>query len=147
MIKHTASRSGTAGKPILEVITRAGIHNCLIIVTRYFGGTLLGTGGLVRAYTAAAKDALATSELIMLVPGVRYMITTDYTDEGKIRRSLPEYDGVIEDVGYSADVAMKVHIKSEYSKAFMDRITEITGGRAVVKEDGTLPVEIPYIIE
>ena len=139
--------SGTAGKPILEVITRAGIHNCLIIVTRYFGGTLLGTGGLVRAYTAAAKDALATSELIMLVPGVRYMITTDYTDEGKIRRSLPEYDGVIEDVGYSADVAMKVHIKSEYSKAFMDRITEITGGRAVVKEDGTLPVEIPYIIE
>ena len=139
--------SGTAGKPILEVITRAGIHNCLIIVTRYFGGTLLGTGGLVRAYTAAAKDALATSELIMLVPGVRYMIITDYTDEGKIRRSLPEYDGVIEDVGYSADVAMKVHIKSEYSKAFMDRITEITGGRAVVKEDGTLPVEIPYIIE
>lgn len=107
----------------------------------------MGTGGLVRAYTAAAKDALATSELIMLVPGVRYMITTDYTDEGKIRRSLPEYDGVIEDVGYSADVAMKVHIKSEYSKAFMDRITEITGGRAVVKEDGTLPVEIPYIIE
>ena len=139
--------SGTAGKPILEVITRAGIHNCLIIVTRYFGGTLLGTGGLVRAYTAAAKDALATSELIMLVPGVRYMITTDYTDEGKIRRSLPEYDGVIEDVGYSADVVMKVHIKSEYSKAFMDRITEITGGRAVVKEDGILPVEIPYIIE
>lgn len=139
--------SGTAGKPILEVITRAGIHNCLIIVTRYFGGTLLGTGGLVRAYTAAAKDALATSELIMLVPGVRYIITTDYTDEGKIRRSLPEYDGVIEDVGYSADFAMKVHIKSEYSKAFMDRITEITGGRAVVKEDGTLPVEIPYIIE
>ena len=136
--------SGTAGKPILEVITRAGIHNCLVVVTRYFGGTLLGTGGLVRAYTAAAKDALESSQLVMLVPGTGYIITAAYTDEGRIRRAIPEFDGVIEGVSYAADVTFRVHIKSEYNASFVTRITEITGGRTVPVEDGALPVEIPY---
>ena len=77
--------SGTAGKPILEVIMRSGLHNCLIIVTRYFGGTLLGTGGLVRAYTQSAKEAVSNSILAKRVPGEKYIVTTDYNGIGKIQ--------------------------------------------------------------
>ena len=71
--------SGTAGKPILEVIRGQQVGNLLVVVTRYFGGTLLGTGGLVRAYTEAAKQALAESVIITRITGYRLKIETDYT--------------------------------------------------------------------
>ena len=70
--------SGTAGKPILEVITGMEIYNCLVIVTRYFGGTLLGTGGLVRAYNKATKDAFSDSMIAQIAQGEQYIIKTDY---------------------------------------------------------------------
>ncbi len=76
---------GTAGKPILEVLAGEGITNAAIVVTRYFGGTLLGTGGLVRAYGAAAKEGLSASAVINKIPGMRLSITTDYT--GQIGRA------------------------------------------------------------
>ena len=71
--------SGTAGKPILEVIKGAGITNVLIIVTRYFGGVLLGTGGLVRAYTQAAKEGIKASSVGEMIYGIRYHLTADYS--------------------------------------------------------------------
>ena len=92
--------SGTAGKPILEVITGAGVHNCLVVVTRYFGGTLLGTGGLVRAYTKAAKDSLSNSRLARLVQGEEYSIVTDYNSIGKIQYIVPQFNAKITDSVY-----------------------------------------------
>lgn len=133
--------SGTAGKPILEVITRMGVHNCLIIVTRYFGGTLLGTGGLVRAYTDASVAALNNSRLAIQVQGVRYVITTDYNGAGKIQYGMASLDAIIDDTEYTDKVTMKVVIEKEREKLLIDTVTEITNGRAVILKDCELPVE------
>ena len=76
---------GTAGKPMLDVLTGEEIHNAAIVVTRYFGGTLLGTGGLVRAYSSAAKQGLASSVIITKIPGVKLRLATDYAGLGKIQ--------------------------------------------------------------
>lgn len=133
--------SGTAGKPILEVITRMGVHNCLIIVTRYFGGTLLGTGGLVRAYTDASVAALNNSRLATQVQGVRYVITTDYNGAGKIQHGMASLDAIIDDTEYTDKVTMKVVIEKEREKLLIDTVTEITNGRAVILKDCELPVE------
>ena len=133
--------SGTAGKPILEVITRMGVHNCLIIVTRYFGGTLLGTGGLVRAYTDASVAALNNSRLATQVQGVRYVITTDYNGAGKIQYGMASLDAIIDDTEYTDKVTMKVVIEKEREKLLIDTVTEITNGRAVILKDCELPVE------
>lgn len=75
--------SGTAGKPILEVITGNECGNCLCVVTRYFGGVLLGTGGLIRAYTNAAKDALSACRIGELTEGVHAFLDVDYNYVGK----------------------------------------------------------------
>ena len=133
--------SGTAGKPILEVITRMGVHNCLIIVTRYFGGTLLGTGGLVRAYTDASVAALNNSRLATQVQGVRYVITTVYNGAGKIQYGMASLDAIIDDTEYTDKVTMKVVIEKEREKLLIDTVTEITNGRAVILKDCELPVE------
>ena len=133
--------SGTAGKPILEVITRMGVHNCLIIVTRYFGGTLLGTGGLVRAYTDASVAALNNSRLATQVQVVRYVITTDYNGAGKIQYGMASLNAIIDDTEYTDKVTMKVVIEKEREKLLIDTVTEITNGRAVILKDCELPVE------
>ena len=133
--------SGTAGKPILEVITRMGVHNCLIIVTRYFGGTLLGTGGLVRAYTDASVAALNNSRLATQVQGVRYVITSDYYGDCIIQYGMASLDAIIDDTEYTDKVTMKVVIEKEREKLLIDTVTEITNGRAVILKDCELPVE------
>lgn len=133
--------SGTAGKPILEVITRMGVHNCLIIVTRYFGGTLLGTGGLVRAYTDASVAALNNSRLATQVQGVRYVITTDYNGAVRIQYGMASLDAIIDDTEYTDKVTMKVVIEKKLEKLLIDTVTEITNGRAVILKDCELPVE------
>lgn len=133
--------SGTAGKPILEVITRMGVHNCLIIVTRYFGGTLLGTGGLVRAYTDASVTALNNSLLATQVSGVRYIVTTDYNGSGKIQYAMASVNAAIADTEYTDKVTMKIVIEKEREKLLVDTITEITNGRAVIIKDCELPIE------
>ena len=77
--------SGTAGKPILEVLLSAGVTNVAVVVTRYFGGTLLGTGGLVRAYTQATKEGLADAGIATMRFGKELTIGIDYTDVGKVQ--------------------------------------------------------------
>ncbi len=77
--------SGTAGRPMLDLLVGAGVHDVLAVVTRYFGGTLLGTGGIVRAYSAATKEALENCEIRQKEVGYRMTIATDYVDLGKIQ--------------------------------------------------------------
>ena len=81
---------GTAGRPMLDVLLGEDIHNVAVVVTRYFGGTLLGTGGLVRAYSSATKAGLASSVIITKIPGFKLRISTDYTGLGKIQYILGE---------------------------------------------------------
>lgn len=136
---------GTAGKPILEVITKSDIHNCLVIVTRYFGGVLLGTGGLVRAYTQAAKEAVANSTLAKRIPGSRYLVECEYTSEGKIRYALTMLGADISKVDYTDKVNFLIVVEKEKSEEFIKKITEVTNGRAVITKDCDLPVELPIL--
>lgn len=82
------NQSGTAGKPILEVISGSGIHNIVVVVTRYFGGTLLGTGGLVRAYTDATRAGIENSDIVEKIPGRRVDIARVIQNLGKLQYML-----------------------------------------------------------
>ena len=102
--------SGTAGKPIIEVIRGQELHDVLIVVTRYFGGTLLGTGGLVRAYTLAAQEGLALSNIITKINGVKLRIETDYTGLGKIQYLLGQCGIPVFESEYTEKVQLTVLI-------------------------------------
>ena len=132
--------SGTAGKPILEVITGMEIYNCLVIVTRYFGGTLLGTGGLVRAYNKATKDALSDSQIAMIAQGEQYVITTDYSFVSKIQRIAEEINADIINTEYAADVTFTINIVK--GTDIVKRVTEGTNGKATVEKNCDLEIEL-----
>ncbi len=100
--------SGTAGKPILDVLLGEGVHNALIIVTRYFGGTLLGTGGLVRAYSRSAKAALLASSIINKILGKTILLVMDYNTVGKIQYLLAQNQISVIDSIYKEDVEMTI---------------------------------------
>ena len=108
--------SGTAGKPILDVLDKSGIANCLIIVTRYFGGTLLGTGGLIRAYSEAAKSGIEASGIMEVKKGVQAQIDADYNSFGKIQYMCMERNIIITDTEYGENVHINMIIEeSEYA--------------------------------
>lgn len=121
---------GTAGKPILEVINGSGIHNICIVVTRYFGGTLLGTGGLVRAYTDAAKAALAFCETKLMQRLYPVEITTNYTDMGKLQYILNTRQIEICDTQFADDVRFIVNVPVAMKDTLVNEITEATSARA-----------------
>lgn len=124
---------GTAGKPILEVITGSGIHNICIVVTRYFGGTLLGTGGLVRAYTDASKAALAECETKLMQRIYPVEIKTNYTDMGKIQYILNTNEIRINDTVFAEDVLFTTEIPVPIKDRILSEITEATGARAQIE--------------
>ncbi len=121
---------GTAGKPILEVLLGKGVHNCLVVVTRYFGGTLLGTGGLVRAYSAAAQAGLADSAVVKKCPGIRLRLETDYNYVGKIQYLCAQRQVHILDSVYGAGVEMELVVPEAETAGFLSAVTEATGGTA-----------------
>lgn len=126
--------SGTAGKPILEVIKGAGVTNVLIIVTRYFGGVLLGTGGLVRAYTQAAQTGLAASEIGEMVYGKRYRLTADYTLINGIQYYLRQENIPLENEIYTDKVEYDITVRMEDSGRIVEGLTQKTEGRLVIEE-------------
>lgn len=123
---------GTAGKPILEVINGSGIHNICIVVTRYFGGVLLGTGGLVRAYTDAAKAAVAASETKLMQRIFPVEIMINYTDMGKLQYILNERRINIYDTVFEDNVIFKAEIPVGKKDKIINEITEATSARAVI---------------
>ena len=126
--------SGTAGRPMLEVLTGSGIRNIAAVVTRYFGGVLLGTGGLVRAYSGAVKMALEQCETITRRYGVQMLIKTDYNGVGKIQYLLGSKDVVIQDSVYAADVQMIVLVPIEEYDRLCKELVEATNGRVGLEE-------------
>lgn len=126
--------SGTAGKPILEVITGAGLHNVLIIVTRYFGGVLLGTGGLVRAYTKAAQAGIENSEIVVQKLGKKLQIITDYTDVGKLQYLFAKEQIDVAEIAYEAEVKVILYVPLSSREQVEKQVTEMTSGRAVITE-------------
>ncbi len=124
--------SGTAGRPILEVLTGSGIRNLTLVVTRYFGGTLLGTGGLVRAYTQAAQAGLADSRVAVMRYGHTLTVETDYNGIGKIQYLLGQRGIPIEDSVYTEQVTVRFHVPCEEKDKLIKDITEATAGAAKV---------------
>lgn len=133
--------SGTAGKPILEVLTGRKIHDCIIIVTRYFGGTLLGTGGLVRAYQKASLDAIDNSTLARRTKGSRITVTTDYSGAGKIQYTAAQNGWTVEDIIYAADVSLIIAVPEDMTERVIKEAADITSGRAQISEEKNIDIE------
>lgn len=129
--------AGTAGKPILEVIKGRGLTDVLVVVTRYFGGTLLGTGGLVRAYTSAAAEGLSHAGIMRKIKGVRLRIGTDYTGLGKIQYILARRGVCVLDTVYTDRAEILAAVSDGELESLRKEITEETSGRAAVETEGT----------
>ena len=120
----------TAGRPMLDVLLREGITNVAVVVPRYFGGVLLGTGGLVRAYQAATQAGLAASVIIEKKPGRKLVIGTDYNGLGKLQYLFAQLGISILDSEYGADVRISVMVPLELQQKVEKEITEKTSGSA-----------------
>lgn len=142
---------GTAGRPMLEVILGEEIHNIVVVVTRYFGGTLLGTGGLVRAYTQATQAGIENSEIIDKIHGIRTRIETNYTDIGKVQYILAGESVITEDTEYTDHVVVHTVLSMIQRDRVEKLLVEATSGRVMVEykdrvyfatlEDGSLYIE------
>ncbi|HJF94615.1 YigZ family protein [Lachnospiraceae bacterium DSM 108991] len=128
---------GTAGRPMLDVLLGENIHDTAVVVTRYFGGILLGTGGLVRAYQGAAKEGLSSSLIITRIQGIKLKITTDYTGLGKIQYILGERGIPVLDSAYTEKVELTALAPEKIRSALEEELTDGTNGRAVIEEAGT----------
>lgn len=122
--------AGTAGRPMLDVLLKENIHNAAVVVTRYFGGVLLGTGGLVRAYQQATKEGLAASEIIEKKDGAVLFIRTDYTGIGRLQYLFAQEKLTVMDTAYEADVLVKAVIPENDKKRIEKTIIEQTNGTA-----------------
>ncbi len=125
---------GTAGMPVLNVLKGEDVKDTAIVVTRYFGGTLLGTGGLVRAYGKAAKEGLLAAGIAELVLYSRYRVMVDYTDSGKVQYEILQDGHVLYDTVYTDKVEFVVLVESESSDAFEKKMLDIMKGREVFEK-------------
>ena len=126
----------TAGRPMLDVLLREKITDVAVVVTRYFGGVLLGTGGLVRAYTEAAKLALADAGIHQMQRMKLMDITCSYNDSGKVQYLLSTNEISIENTEYGADVTFHTAVPVSDVSMIEKKITEATAARAVIDEKG-----------
>ncbi len=126
--------SGTAGKPMLEVLLGKEIHNIAVVVTRYFGGTLLGTGGLVRAYTQAVQAGLSNCRIVEKCKGGLYELDMDYTELGKVQYQLAEQGIHINNTLYEDRVKMEVLIPEGEESLIQKKLIEATFGKIKITE-------------
>ena len=129
---------GTAGKPILDVIKGAELKNTLIVVTRYFGGTLLGTGGLVRAYTASSREAVQAADIVTRTFGYKMIISTDYTGLGKIQYILCQEGIPVLDTLYTENVDIVTFVPDTREKEITNKIIEATNAKSSIKIDSEM---------
>ena len=127
---------GTAGQPILAVLSGAQLTNVCCTVTRYFGGVLLGTGGLVRAYTAAAKAALEDAGISRMAQWQCLRIPCPYPLFERIKRLLDQHEAVVEDTEYGADVTLRALVRADRADAFTEALRELTAGAVAAERSG-----------
>lgn len=125
--------SQTAGRPMLDVLLGEDVHNCCAVVTRYFGGTLLGTGGLVRAYSAAVKEGLRNCQILEKQLSRKLTVETDYTGLGKIQYILGEEKISTLDSQYADKVSLTLLVPVDQLDPLMEKLTEGTNGRCVME--------------
>ena len=130
--------SGTAGKPILETLLNEDVHDCLLVVTRYFGGTLLGTGGLTRADRESAAKGLAASVVIERQDGHLYTVTTDYSRIGKLQYLFSERGIPVPDSRFTESAAMDILLTADNEEAVRKAIADASAGTAKVEKKEAL---------
>lgn len=130
--------SGTAGRPMLEVLLGSGVRNVAVVVTRYFGGVLLGTGGLVRAYTQAVKEGLAACEIGIMRQGTELLIEAEYNDIGKVLYLLGNRGVQPTNSEYAEKVRLKVTLAKEETEGFLKELTEGTAARVKTEKLGDI---------
>ncbi len=120
---------GTAGVPILDVIKKSGITDCCVVVTRYFGGILLGAGGLVRAYANGAKIAIEAANIITYEEYTEFRLRCDYSAYQKLQVLLPKYNIITDAENFGGEIVLKLAIKSTSFVNFKEKISELFAGR------------------
>ncbi len=125
---------GTAGVPVLDVLQKRGLTDVCVVVTRYFGGILLGGGGLVRAYSHAASLACDAAHIMDMRLCHRLRISAEYTMYGKIAYILPDYQTITVNSDFGQSVTLEILVLSEKLQALTKELTEITNGSAVIED-------------
>ena len=127
---------GTAGVPMLETIRKSGVCDCVVVVTRYFGGILLGAGGLVRAYSHGAKIALDSAKIVTYEKYAEMTLVCSYSDYQKYSVILPTFGTIIDDTEFSDKVKVRFAIKETAVQSLSLKITEMSGGRDTLERIG-----------
>lgn len=125
---------GTAGKPMLNMLLHADVGEISAVVTRYFGGTKLGTGGLVRAYSGMVKLGLETLPTREKITPVRLEVVIDYSAVTLFKRMLPDYEIKVLEENFGADAAFVVEMPKEHAEAFSAAVVELTNGNALLDD-------------
>lgn len=125
---------GTAGVPVLEVLRKEGLTDVCCVVTRYFGGILLGGGGLVRAYSHSAKIALDAAERLIMCLCRPVTVTSDYNLYGKISYVLPEFEVKLLNTDYGENVTLKMLVKKSFLEPLTEKLTDITNGNILIEQ-------------
>ncbi len=136
---------GTAGMPMVQVLQKEQLFNVVCVVTRYFGGTLLGAGGLVRAYTKGAKIAIdAAGKSMKRVWSVLY-VPCPYSFYERVKLEVAAFDGIIRDTQFGAEVELEILVAAAQAQPFIERLTDMTAGTVEAMETGqeyrAFPVE------
>ena len=124
---------GTAGRPMLTVLLHAGVGDVCAVVTRYFGGTLLGKGGLVKAYSGGVQLALQSLPLSERIPKAELIVVLDYTNVTPLKRLLPSYEAEVLEEEYAADVTYRLKLPVEQMAACTEAIDGLTNGQALIE--------------
>lgn len=127
---------GSAGMPVLDVLCKNGLDGAAVVVTRYFGGILLGTGGLVRAYSSSASAAVADAGIITLEEVVILKMKCSYNDHARVQNEFARYGIEIEDTGFTSDVTLTMTAPTATVENFKVRMRDLTGGRSIPEEIG-----------
>ena len=122
---------GSAGLPVLDCIRKAGVEDACVVVTRYFGGILLGTGGLLRAYTKAAVAALNAAKIVTYDQYSEFRLRCSYSDYQRIAFELARFEAVIDNIEYAQDVAVNFAVKTTAAEMVSTRIYEMCGGKVI----------------
>ena len=128
---------GTAGKPMLDVILGSQIKNIAVVVTRYFGGVLLGTGGLVRAYSKSVQDVLQKSEVFVMLPCTACEIECNYSDHAKLLNLMENFEANITNTDFTDKIKLEFSLKSERVEDFSSKLCEAFSATLKLEEIGT----------
>src|SRR5690606_8484974 len=135
--------SGTAGVPMLEVLKKQGLKDTVVVVTRYVGGIKVGGGGLMRAYSKATTEGIAAAQVVERKLHYLMKIGIDYVWLGKVENEIRGSHYLLNDIQYAQNVEIYVHVLKEEEQTFIDWITELTNGQAVITNEDALFMEFP----